>query len=198
MFSGIIECTGTIVEIRREKQVTFRVKSPISTQLKVGQSVAHDGACLTVVSVKDGVHEVNLSEETLLKTHFQWKRVGDVLNLERALKPDSLLDGHLVFGHVDTTAVCIERKEASHSTRFRFALPQASPFLVEKGAIAVNGISLTPFDVTEKEFTVAIIPYTLSHTNLSSLQPEDRVNIEFDIIGKYVHRLFQMYYRKQD
>lgn len=181
--------TGTIVEIRRGDHISFYVQSQMSRDLRIGQSVAHDGACLTIVSVQRDVHEVHLSEETLQKTHFQYKKPGSLLNLERAVTPSSFLDGHLVLGHVDTVALCVERKELTHSVLFRFRLSEPSPYVIEKGCIAVNGISLTPFEVTEDAFSVAIIPHTLANTNLKEMKVEDWVNIEFDVIGKYVERM---------
>ena len=191
MFTGIIETTGIVqsVEIQGLNH-KFVIQSPISAELKVDQSLGHDGVCLTVESVMDGLHHVTAIAETLDKSNLQvWKK-GRVLNLERCMQMNGRLDGHIVQGHVDTTAECIEMKDKNGSWEFTFQFdPAYTTWIIEKGSVTVNGISLTVFNVTEKTFTVAIIPYTFNHTNMQYLRTGDMVNIEFDVIGKYVNRI---------
>lgn len=190
MFTGIIECQGQVREIFLEgTNKTFWVESPISAELSVDQSVAHNGVCLTVEAVENGAHRVTAIEETLKKTALHQWQTGSRINLERALIPSGRLDGHFVQGHVDTTAVCkkIRDKEGSQVFEFRFA-PRFAPLLIEKGSVCIDGISLTAFDVKKQSFRVAIIPYTLQHTNLQNLRESMEVNIEFDMIGKYILR----------
>lgn len=190
MFTGIIEAAGTVlsVEISGSNRV-FWVKSPISGELKVDQSVSHNGICLTVEEVKDGAHRVTAIHETLVKTDLGGWQQGYQVNLERCLTPNGRLDGHFVQGHADTTAVCIEKLVLEGSWQYRFEFPEKfTRLVIEKGSIALNGISLTIFDVTHNEFSVAIIPYTFEHTNMHQLEPGNTVNLEFDMIGKYVVR----------
>lgn len=168
---------------------SFWIKSPISSKLKVDQSLAHDGVCLTVEQVKDNKHKVTAIAETLSKTNLENWQVGDSINLERCLKINDRLDGHFVQGHVDTTAECTSRQDKNGSWEFRFQFPKSfSHLMIEKGAVTINGISLTAFNVSDTSFDVAIIPYTFEHTNMKTLEPGNKVNIEFDLLGKYISR----------
>lgn len=191
MFTGIIEALGRIEDIYQagSNQVLW-ISSPISTELKIDQSVAHSGVCLTVEEVKDNRYRVTAIAETLEKTNLANWQVGDLVNLERCLSFQGRLDGHIVQGHVDATGECIGKEDRNGSWEFRFRFPTAfSTLVIEKGSISLNGISLTIFDVGENEFSVAIIPYTFEHTNLKNLSSGSRVNLEFDMIGKYVQRI---------
>ena len=172
---------------------TFWIRSDISRDLKVDQSVSHNGVCLTVEELKDDQHRVTAIEETLRKTDLGDWTVGQPINLERSMLMNGRLDGHIVQGHADCTAICIAKHPLEGSWEFRFRFPGSyAPLVIEKGSISVNGISLTVFNVTDTEFTVAIIPYTITHTNLGSLEPGGQVNIEFDIVGKYINRKIQL------
>jgi len=191
MFTGIIEAFGVVHSIEKQgTNRTFWISSPISAELKIDQSVAHSGVCLTVEAVTDGMHRVTAIEETLKKTNlFSWKE-GSLVNLERCLQMNGRLDGHIVQGHADTTATCTEKKDVNGSWEFRFTFPaQFSALVIEKGSISLNGISLTVFNVDETAFSVAIIPYTYTHTNIQQVEEGSTVNIEFDMIGKYVNRM---------
>ncbi len=190
MFTGIIETTGIIKEILQEgSNKTFRVESVISRDLKIDQSVSHDGVCLTVVDINPEWHSVTAIKETLEVSNLDKKTIGEEINLERCMPMNGRLDGHIVQGHVDDTAKCMERRELQGSVEFVFEYnPQFAALIVEKGSVTVNGISLTCFNITDDQFTVAIIPYTLEHTNIKNVQPRSVVNIEFDIIGKFVNR----------
>ena len=191
MFTGIIECTGIIEEVFTEgTNRRFRIKSPISSELKVDQSLAHNGVCLTVEWVENEIHQVTAIDETLKKTNLGRWKAGDRVNLERCLKFNGRIDGHFVQGHVDTVAECMEVIDKNGSWVYRFALKNDyANLFIEKGSISINGISLTLFDIGQYEFSVAIIPYTYSHTNMQFLKPGDYVNIEFDMIGKYINRI---------
>jgi len=191
MFTGIIESLGKVREAAsRGSNRTFWIESSISEELKIDQSISHNGVCLTVEEIKDGAHRVTAIEETLQKTNLEsWQR-GHLVNLERCLQMNGRLDGHIVQGHVDTTAVCTQRKELDGSWEFRFEFPKKfAPLVIEKGSISLNGISLTIFNVKRSRFDVAIIPYTFEHTNIQSILPGSLVNLEFDMIGKYVNRI---------
>lgn len=169
---------------------TFYISSPLSAEFKIDQSVSHNGVCLTVEAVEHGMHQVTAIEETLMKSNMGIWQPGDVVNIERCMLMNGRLDGHIVQGHVDATAVCIDRKDMQGSWEFRFRFPaQFSKLVIEKGSIAINGISLTVFNVGSDEFSVAIIPYTFEHTNMQYVQEGSTVNIEFDIIGKYIQRM---------
>jgi riboflavin synthase len=194
MFTGIIEAFGIIHSIEKQgTNATFRISSPISNELKVDQSVSHNGVCLTVEDVKEGVHSVTAIEETLKKTNLLAWEEGTLVNLERCMIMNGRIDGHIVQGHVDTTARCIEKKDADGSWEFRFQFPQQfSALVIEKGSISLNGISLTVFNVDDSSFSVAIIPYTYSHTNIQQVKEGSTVNIEFDMIGKYVNRMLAL------
>jgi riboflavin synthase len=191
MFTGIIEATGVISTISGQgTNKTFQIISSLATELKVDQSLSHDGACLTVESITEHTYQVTAVEETLSKTCLSQWRPGGRVNLERCLRLNGRLDGHMVQGHVDTTAVCVNRQNQEGSWLFRFEFPGSfRNLIIEKGSVAVNGISLTCFDVTNHSFSVAIIPYTYDFTNIRDLFPDSQVNIEFDMIGKYVERM---------
>lgn len=190
MFTGIIETLGTITHIEQQgTNYTFWITSNLSETLKVDQSVSHNGVCLTVEAVKGSSHRVTAIEETIRKTNVGHWKVGDLINIERCLPMHGRLDGHIVQGHVDATAICTRMKtlEGSWEVTFQFPTPFAA-LVIEKGSIAINGISLTAFNVTLNELTVAIIPYTFEHTNLQRVQEGSIVNIEFDMLGKYLQR----------
>lgn len=194
MFTGIIENMGVITQIETKgTNKTFWVESPISTELTVDQSLSHNGVCLTVEAVKDNLHQVTAIEETLRKTNLGTWIVGNRVNLERCMLMNGRLDGHIVQGHVDTVATCTKAITLDGSWEFSFEFEeQFAPLIIEKGSIAVNGTSLTCFSVTRSSFTVAIIPYTFNHTNFKELQVGMQVNLEFDLIGKYVQRMQQL------
>lgn len=188
MFTGIVETVGKIKSIKRhDSNVTLEISSKISKLLKVDQSVLHNGTCLTVESKNAQTHKVTLVQETLEKTQFKNVLVGDLINLERAMKLNSRLDGHLVSGHIDTTIPVLRIQEMGGSHRICFGIKSSHrKFLIEKGSICINGVSLTIFDLKAGSFCVAIIPYTWQHTQLSSLREGNMVNVEFDMIGKYI------------
>lgn len=191
MFTGIIESTGIVEKMESQgTNVRLVVKSPISGELKIDQSVSHNGVCLTVVEAGPQSHAVVAIAETLQKSNLGALKVGDMVNLERCMVANGRFDGHIVQGHVDQTAVCISRKDQDGSWLFDFEYdPNSGNVTVEKGSVCVNGVSLTCFNSRDNGFTVAIIPYTFEHTNFQHLKPGDTVNLEFDIIGKYVQRL---------
>lgn len=193
MFTGIIEEIGKIVRIEREQaNLHLYVKSSFTNELKIDQSVAHNGVCLTVVAIDGDVYQVTAIAETLAKTHLGSLKVGDAVNLERGMLLNTRLDGHIVQGHTDQTGTCSAIQEEAGSTRFTFEYdPSTGNVVIEKGSITVNGVSLTVVDATRDSFSVAVIPYTLAHTNLQHLQIGSIVNLEFDVIGKYVARLMQ-------
>lgn len=193
MFTGIIEEIGKIVRIEREQaNLHLYVKSSFTNELKIDQSVAHNGVCLTVVAIDGDVYQVTAIAETLAKTHLGSLQVGDAVNLERGMLLNTRLDGHIVQGHTDQTGTCSAIQEEAGSTRFTFQYdPSTGNVVIEKGSITVNGVSLTVVDATRDSFSVAVIPYTLAHTNLQHLQIGSIVNLEFDVIGKYVARLMQ-------
>ena len=192
MFTGIIETFGTIQSISRKgDNIDFTIASPITHELKIDQSVAHNGVCLTVVAIEGEAYTVTAIRETLDKTNLgSWKE-GDKVNLERAMKLGDRLDGHIVQGHVDQVAECINIEPADGSWYFTFAYTGGN-VTIEKGSITVNGVSLTVVNSKANEFSVAIIPYTYEHTNFHSLQKGSIVNLEFDVIGKYVMRLNEL------
>jgi riboflavin synthase len=194
MFTGIIEKTGIIkAVVHTGTNRSFWVESPLATDLKIDQSLSHNGVCLTVEEIKNGMHRVTAIAETLLKTSLGTWVEGTVVNLERCMQLNGRLDGHIVQGHVDCTAECIEIVVKDGSWEYHFAFAETfAAFIIEKGSVTVNGISLTCFKVTDKSFTVAIIPYTFEHTNMSSLKKGDLVNIEWDVVGKYVSRILSL------
>lgn len=196
MFSGIVERMAQVVAIdtdRRNKDFTLR--ADFTDELSIDQSIAHNGVCLTVVAIEGDTYKVTAMKETLDKSNLGLLQVGDRVNLERSMKPDALLDGHIVQGHVDQTAVCTRKEDADGSWNFTFEYtPQGNGFCtVDKGSVTVNGVSLTVCDSTENSFRVSIIPYTFEHTNFRYIEPGSVVNIEFDIIGKYIARLMTNY-----
>lgn len=190
MFTGIIETTGTIegVELLGTNH-SFWINSPLSDSLKVDQSVNHNGVCLTVEAINNGHHKVTAVLETLQKTNLGSWLNGSLINIERCLPVNGRLDGHLVQGHIDSTAVCLSVEELNGSWFFVFEFPkQFAHLVIDKGSICLNGISLTGFNVTDNTVSVAIIPYTYGHTNIHLIKPGDTVNVEFDILGKYLAR----------
>ncbi len=193
MFTGIIESVGIISDIRDENgNRHLTIQSAMSSDSYIDQSIAHNGVCLTVVAMKGDTHTVTAIEETLRKTNIGKLKVGDFVNLERAMTAGQRLDGHFVQGHVDTTAICTNIEPQNGSWIFRFKTNQAfDALLVEKGSICINGISLTLIDASWNDFSIAAIPYTYEHTNLSKLNTGDTVNIEFDILGKYINKYLQ-------
>ena len=194
MFTGIIENTGTITAIEtRGSNRTFWIESSLAPDLKTDQSVSHNGVCLTVEETNGNRYRVTAIDETLQKTTLGCWQAGTLVNLERCMQLNGRIDGHIVQGHVDTTATCTSLVQKEGSREFSFEMnPSFAALVIEKGSIAVNGISLTLFNVTGNGFTVAIIPYTYAHTNMNRLKQGDTVNIEFDMIGKYVNRMQQL------
>jgi riboflavin synthase len=190
MFTGIIEALGSVKEIiKTGPNRSFWIESPISPELRIDQSLSHNGACLTIEKVLNNSHLVTAVNETLQKTNLGNWKPGTIINLERAVMLNARMDGHLVQGHVDTTGSLDTRLDENGSWVLRFRFPgQFAHLLIEKGSVAVEGISLTAFDVNRESFKVAIIPYTHAHTNLRHLELGQSVNIEFDLIGKYVTR----------
>lgn len=194
MFTGIIETTGKIIDIlQKGSNTTFVVESNIGNQLKIDQSLAHNGICLTIESVQHLQHTVTAIKETLDKTNANEWKIGDKINLERCLKFDGRIDGHFVQGHVDDVAVCTKKKADNGSWIFQFEFNEKfAMLLIEKGSVTINGISLTCFNVTNKSFEVAIIPYTYTHTNIQFVEVGNKLNIEFDVFGKYMNRYYEL------
>ena len=194
MFTGIIETIGTVEEVKSTgTNKTFWISSPLSPEFKIDQSISHNGVCLTVEEVQGNRHRVTAIAETLQKSDLDHWETGGLVNIERCMLMNGRLDGHIVQGHVDTTAICIHKKELDGSWEFRFRFPvQFGALVIEKGSISLNGISLTIFNVSDNEFSVAIIPYTYEHTNIKTILPTVKVNIEFDIMGKYVSRILSL------
>ncbi|UEG49015.1 riboflavin synthase [Ferruginibacter lapsinanis] len=194
MFTGIIETTGVVKEIILSgTNKTYLIESAIADELKVDQSLAHDGVCLTVEKISNKVHQITAVEETLSKTNLNDWKVGHIVNIERCMLMNGRLDGHIVQGHVDTTAKCVTIAEKNGSWDFSFEFDEKfAALIIEKGSITLNGTSLTVFNVSRKNFTVTIIPYTYHHTNIQYVQLNDQVNIEFDIIGKYLQRTLSL------
>jgi riboflavin synthase len=193
MFTGIIEAMGVVQSITPEgTNRHFEIESPVSHELRVDQSLAHDGVCLTVTRVANGKHWVTAVQETLVKSGLGQRHVDDLVNLERCMLANGRFDGHIVQGHVDQTGCCVSVKDLNGSWLFEFEYDAGLGNLtVEKGSICVNGVSLTCFNSAAGRFSVAIIPYTYAHTNFRSLRAGDTVNLEFDIVGKYVKRLLE-------
>lgn len=190
MFTGIVESLGIIKEIVVSgTNKTFWIESPLSSSFKIDQSVAHNGVCLTVEDVRENLHRVTAINETLSKTDLNQWEIGKHINIERSLLPTNRVDGHFVQGHVDTTATCTKIRDKQGSYEFEFEFPKKfAELVIEKGSICLNGISLTAFDLKKHSFKVAIIPFTLEHTNLQFIKEGDQVNLEFDMIGKYILR----------
>ena len=199
MFSGIIEEFATVVAIKKDREnIDFTLRCSFVDELGIDQSVAHNGVCLTVVSIDNGTYTVTAMKETLLRSNLGLLQVGDKVNVERSMLMNGRLDGHIVQGHVDETARCTAVEDANGSVYFTFEYPltremaQNGYFTVDKGSVTVNGVSLTVCNPTENTFQVAIIPYTFEHTNFRDIKVGSVVNIEFDIIGKYIARLQQL------
>lgn len=199
MFSGIIEETATVVDIIRDRDnIDLKLRCPFTNELGIDQSVAHNGTCLTVVAIDNDCYTVTAMKETLERTNLGLLHIGDKVNVERSMMLNGRLDGHIVQGHVDQTAVCIAKEDANGSTYFTFEYQENREmalngyFTVDKGSVTVNGVSLTVCNPTANSFQVAIIPYTFEHTNFCNIEKGSVVNIEFDIIGKYIARLQQL------
>lgn len=194
MFTGIIETLGIVKNIQHDQSnIHFTIESTLSNELKIDQSVSHNGVCLTVVEINTNTHVVTAIDETLQKTNLGYLKVGDVVNLERCTQANGRFDGHIVQGHVDQTATCIERIDQNGSWLFTFQYdPALNNITVEKGSITVNGISLTVVNSQRDRFSVAIIPYTIEHTNLQHVDVGTTVNLEFDIVGKYVSKIMAL------
>lgn len=194
MFTGIIETVGTVTDIEKELgNLHFFIQSDLSNALKIDQSVSHNGVCLTVVGIEENVHKVTAIQETLLKSNLGDLKIGNLINLERCTPANGRFDGHIVQGHVDQTGICVAKEEQQGSWLFTFTYqPQQQNITVEKGSITVNGISLTVVNSQVNQFSVAIIPYTIEHTNLQHVKVGDTVNLEFDIVGKYVSKIMAM------
>lgn len=192
MFTGIVEGLATVLERREEgANVTFRLEGPFTQELKVDQSLAHNGVCLTVTTIDESSYMVTAIHETMIKTNLSHVKTGDLVNLERCLAFNGRLDGHMVQGHVDTTAVLVSKVDEKGSWRLKFRYERAAGHItVEKGSVCVNGVSLTVVNSGDDSFEVAIIPYTWEHTNFHRLNEGDLVNIEFDILGKYISKLY--------
>ena len=191
MFTGIIECVARVEKVEKDKgNLNISLKSPITKELKVDQSLCHNGVCLTVVDVSDDLYTVTVIAESLNRTNLGELKVGDSLNLERSMSVNSRFDGHIVQGHVDEIAICTMAEETNGSWKYVFEHSQKN-ITVEKGSITINGVSLTVVDSTSTSFSVAIIPYTYENTNFKKIIVGSKVNIEFDILGKYISRLIK-------
>lgn len=191
MFTGIIETLGEVKNIVKDQEnIHFTIESSITSELKVDQSVSHNGVCLTVVAIDADCYTVTAIKETLIKTNLGMLEEGNTVNLERGMTLGARLDGHIVQGHVDTTGICIDKRDENGSTIFTFKYDSPNDVTIEKGSITINGVSLTVIDSKKDEFSVAIIPYTMDHTTFKSLNVNDIINLEFDVIGKYVAKLY--------
>jgi len=195
MFTGIIEAFGEVIGLEKDQEnLHIRLRSPLAKALKIDQSVAHNGVCLTVVEQNENDYMVTAIQETLDKTNLGKWQLGDLVNLERAMVLNARLDGHLVQGHVDQTGVCTAVDEENGSWRYTFSYdPQHKNITIEKGSITVNGVSLTVVDSAADHFSVAIIPYTYEHTNFHRFEVGTQVNLEFDLVGKYIKKLMNNY-----
>jgi len=192
MFTGIIESLSEIKEIKKEgNNLSISFNSSISSELKIDQSISHNGICLTIVDIVDSIYTVTAIKETIIKSSIKDWGVGDLINIERAMKLGDRLDGHMVQGHVDQTAVCTKISEENGSWYFDFKYEKSENLTIEKGSIAINGVSLTVVNSSINSFSVAIIPYTYNYTNFKSLKPGDLVNIEFDMVGKYISKIIK-------
>ena len=196
MFSGIIENMATVVAVKRDKEnIDLTLECPFAGELSIDQSVAHNGVCLTVVAFEGNTYTVTAMKETLDRSNLGLLKEGDKVNVERSMMLNGRLDGHIVQGHVDQTATCINKRDADGSTYYTFEyrldreMARKGYFTVDKGSVTVNGVSLTVCEPTDNTFTVAIIPYTHDHTNFCNIEVGTVVNIEFDILGKYIARL---------
>jgi riboflavin synthase len=202
MFTGIVEGMANVAAVERDRgNIHFTLETPIASELKIDQSMSHDGVCLTIVKVMPEKNQyiVTAIQETLDKTCLQLWQPGYEVNFERSMKMDSRFDGHIVQGHVDQTAKCIDVQETDGSWKYTFEYdPSKGNYTVEKGSITINGVSLTVVDSGENTFSVAIIPYTYNVTNFHNFKPGTIVNIEFDVIGKYIQKLFRLYLDDRD
>ena len=194
MFTGIIESTSKIIAIEKDQSnIHFTLENKLAAEFKVDQSVSHDGVCLTVVELNGNKYKVTAIKETLEKTNLSTWKAGELVNMERAMLMNARLDGHIVQGHVDQIATCIEKSEQDGSWVFSFRYnPDSNNVTIEKGSICINGVSLTVVNSKTHSFSVAIIPYTYEHTGFKNLRVDDKVNLEFDVIGKYVKRLMSL------
>ncbi|WP_297508130.1 riboflavin synthase [Flavobacterium sp.] len=195
MFTGIIETLGTITALEKEQEnLHITMRSSLTNELKIDQSVAHNGVCLTVIAIDGDQYTVTAIQETILKTTVSDWKVGDKVNLERAMKLGDRLDGHIVQGHVDQIGYCKSIREADGSWYFTFEYdPALHNITIEKGSVTINGTSLTVVDSNKNEFSVAIIPYTFEHTNFHTFRVGTKINLEFDVVGKYVARLYGLH-----
>ena len=192
MFTGIIENLSEIKEINKEgDNLSISLISKITNELKIDQSLSHNGVCLTVVDINDNIYKVTAIKETILKSSIKNWKIGDIINIERAMKLGDRLDGHMVQGHVDQTAICTKISEENGSWYFYFEYQRSSNLTIEKGSISINGVSLTIVESMDNGFSVAIIPYTYDNTNFKNIKVGDLVNIEFDMIGKYIHKIIK-------
>ena len=192
MFTGIIENLSEIKEINKEgDNLSISLISEITNELKIDQSLSHNGVCLTVVDINNNIYKVTAIKETILKSSIKNWKIGDIINIERAMKLGDRLDGHMVQGHVDQTAICTKITEENGSWYFYFEYQRSSNLTIEKGSISINGVSLTIVESMDKGFSVAIIPYTFDNTNFKNIKVGDLVNIEFDMIGKYIHKIIK-------
>ena len=190
MFTGIVEEVGTVIAVSHEgTNVRLSIQARMASELRVDESVAHNGVCLTVVRQDADIYEVTVVQESLQRSNLGTLAPGDGVNLERSLLLGDRLDGHMVQGHVDTVTECLRAEDLHGSWRYTFRIPEQKQLLVHKGSICLNGVSLTIAELSENDFSVAIIPYTHEHTTFRSLQPGDKVNVEFDVLGKYVERM---------
>jgi len=194
MFTGIVETFGKVIALDSEKDnLHLTIQSDFTNELKIDQSVAHNGVCLTVVSIKDDTYVVTAIKESLDKTNLNTLAIGSIVNLERGMKVGDRLDGHIVQGHVDQTAICKSITETEGSWEYTFTYdPKLNNITIEKGSITVNGVSLTVVNSKRNEFSVCIIPYTYEHTNFKNFEVGTVINLEFDVIGKYVSRLTEL------
>ena len=192
MFTGIIESLSEIKGIKKEgDNLSISFNSSISSELKIDQSISHNGICLTIVDIVDSIYTVTAIKETIIKSSIKDWGVGDLINIERAMKLGDRLDGHMVQGHVVQTAVCTKISEENGSWYFDFKYEKSENLTIEKGSIAINGVSLTVVNSSINSFSVAIIPYTYNYTNFKNLKPGDLVNIEFDMVGKYISKIIK-------
>lgn len=191
MFTGIIECMATVVKVEKNKgNLDISLKSKITNELKIDQSLCHNGVCLTVVDIHDDVYTVNVISESIERSNFRDIIPGDIINIERSMSVNSRFDGHIVQGHVDEVAICSEVSETDGSWKYVFEHSKNN-ITVEKGSITINGVSLTVVDSKENSFSVAIIPYTFNNTNFNQINVGSKVNLEFDIIGKYISKMLK-------
>ena len=194
MFTGIVETTGAVLSVEAMgTNKTYWISSAISNELKIDQSVSHSGVCLTVDELRSNAHRVTAIAETLSKTNLGNWNEGSLVNLERCMQMNSRIDGHIVQGHADATATCIDKTDRQGSWEYRFSFAEHfAALMIEKGSVCINGISLTAYHVGNNEFTVSIIPYTYDFTNIQQVEKGSVVNIEFDMIGKYINRLYSL------